>query len=247
MSSLKFCDRPGPVRAMKARQAPPKRARAAPEKNTKLVKNSTRKWKPPAAGKGRPKGALNAVTKTAREIFSAFVEGNALKLQQLFDRVAKKNPAKALSIYAKLAEFVIPKLQRTELSGQLNHGLVKELPALEDVSPVEASRIYLEMIHGTATVKFLPSVKPYVAPPPQPKPEFAVPSPMPHQEFIPAAEPPEKRRPENVIVLEHTCSLPEHQPIVDSKCAFCRQLWVKERERAEDAALCHQRPPRVVT
>jgi hypothetical protein len=67
---------------------------------------------------------------------------------------------------------------------------------------------------------------------------------------MPASAPPErpeKRLPENVIVLEHTCSLPEHQPIMDSKCAFCRQLWAKEQEAAQDAVLCRQRPPRVIT
>jgi hypothetical protein len=65
------------------------------------------------------------------------------------------------------------------------------------------------------------------------------PAQQPKPESMPAAtaleERPEKRRPENVVALEFTCSLPEHQPIVDSKCAFCRQLWVKAQEAAEDA------------
>jgi hypothetical protein len=51
----------------------------------------------------------------------------------------------------------------------------------------------------------------------------------------------------NVAVLESSCKLPEHRPIVDSKCGFCRKLW-QERQRAnEDELLRVQRPPQVVT
>ena len=249
----------------KARQAPRSSARVAPKKIRTLGKNA--EAKPPRenlgnAGKGRLKGVPNAVTKTAREIFQAFVECNALKLQELFDRVAKKSPAKALSIYAKLAEFVIPKLQRTELSGHVTSG-EKEVPAWEDVSPEEAMRMYQEMIQGgkdgkpKVTFKHLPSVKPYVAPP---RPE-AIAAPRPAQEFMPAPARPEgplsrsESAPEgaesvdpetNVLVI-----LPkhdgEHRPIVDSKCPWCRKLW-QERQRAnEDELLRVQRPPQVIT
>jgi hypothetical protein len=50
-------------------------------------------------------------------MFAAFVQGNAPKVQGLFDRVAKKNPIKALEIMVRLAEFVVPRLQRTEGGG----------------------------------------------------------------------------------------------------------------------------------
>jgi hypothetical protein len=255
MSNARATKRPnGKPAPAKARQAPPTSARAAPEKNSTLLKSAGDKpvhYKPTNAGKGRVKGVPNAITKSAREIFSAFIEGNAAKVQELFDRVARKSPAKALSIYAKLAEFVIPKLQRTELSGQLNHGVFAG-EVLTVTDPVEAARVYQEVIMGkrdAASVKIVSAPEPA-----KPSPYVALRStatlqhqPAPEPRFEQDPEPIEKRRPENVIVLEHACSLPEHQPIVDSKCAFCRQLWVKERERAEDAALCHQRPPRVVT
>jgi hypothetical protein len=260
MSTTKATKRPVAKPApMKARQAPPTSARAAPKKNTSLEKNSDGPARRNAAltraGKGRPKGVPNAITKTAREIFSAFIEGNALKLQELFDRVAKKSPAKALSIYAKLAEFVIPKLQRTELSGELNH-TVKEVPAYEDMSPEEAMRIYMETVHNTnATFKHLPSVKPYVAPP---RPEIAAPL-RPAQEFMPAPVRPSRpeSQPEDAETVEPgpetnvTLILPrhdgEHRPIVDSKCGFCRKLWVEAQKAAQDEVLRAQRPPRVVT
>jgi hypothetical protein len=52
-----------------------------------------------------------------RDVFSAFVEANAEKVQALFDRVAESDPAKALDLLARLSEFVIPKLARTDLTG----------------------------------------------------------------------------------------------------------------------------------
>jgi hypothetical protein len=229
------------------RKAPPKRPTAAPEKNSTLLKNAGDKparYKPVNAGKGRVKGVPNAITKSAREIFQAFIEGNATKVQELWDRVARKSPAKALSIYAKLAEFIIPKLQRTELSGQLNHGLVR--PAYEDVSPEEAARMYMEMIGMPAgtIIERLPSVKPYVAPPKEP----ALPPP-PALDTAPRPKPaqpepaPQPRRPENVLVLEPVHP-GDHEPIADAKCAFCRQLWVRCQE---DELLRGQRAPQVIT
>lgn len=244
----------------KARKPPPTSARAAPEKNSTLLKNAGDKparYKPPRAGIGRMKGVPNAITKTTREIIQAVIDGNASKVQGWLDRVATKNPAKAVSLFAKLAEYVIPKLQRTELSGHVT-GLVKEVPAWEDVSPEEASRMYQEMIMGgkegrpKVTLKHLPSVKPYVAPP---RPEaVAVPRPRPKVEVLrPAGLPlpedvPHGTRAQDVEEAEFS---PSHSgectPIVDSACCFCRQLWAKNLEAAQDEALRAQRPPQVIT
>jgi hypothetical protein len=232
---------------MKARQAPPKRPRAAPEKNSTLLKNAGDKparYKPCNAGKGRVKGVPNAVTKTAREIFTAFIEGNAAKVQELWDRVARKSPAKALSIYAKLAEFIIPKLSRAEIDAHVT-AEERVYPAMADMSMEEATRVYMEVIQGGKDVKFLPSVKPYVAPPK----ELTLPSP-PALDIAPRPAPPEPapqpRRPENVLVLEPPHQ-GDHQPIADSKCGFCRQMWADAKEQALDEKLRGQRPPQVVT
>jgi hypothetical protein len=273
MSKAKVTKRPlaKPAPA-KARKTPVSSARAAPEKNqgsavnnkTKTVKRN--RWPKGKSGNphGRPKGAEGKVTKTAREIFTAFIEGNAARVQQLWDRVARNNPAKALAIYAKLAEFVMPKLQRTELSGELNH--TTEITVNQN-DPVDVMGNYQAMIKGAKLI-YYDGPKPetpeqayqriimggrerrseqatpqsardaeFTEPAPDPAPAPSAPKPAPTKE----------RRPENVIVLDQACTLPEHRPIVDSKCGFCRKLWAEAQEAARDEALRAQRAPQVVT
>lgn len=70
-------------------------------------------------GGGSRKGIPNRATADARSVFSALLENNADQAQALFDRVAKKNPGKALDVLAKLAEFCIPKLSRSTIDGEL--------------------------------------------------------------------------------------------------------------------------------
>jgi hypothetical protein len=72
--------------------------------------------KPPNAGKGRKKGVPNKATADVRKAFTALLEGAADKLQIWLDRVAKKDPGRALDVIAKFAEYHVPKLSRTELS-----------------------------------------------------------------------------------------------------------------------------------
>lgn len=99
------------------------------------------------AGMGRPKGAPNKTTQTAREAFAQLVEGNAplmnewlmqvaygiptmetvIEGEETIQRQAERNgvplwlvppqPEKALDIMQKMAEYHIPKLARTELVG----------------------------------------------------------------------------------------------------------------------------------
>ena len=229
----------------KARQAPLTSARAAPEKNSTLLKNAGDKparYKPVNAGKGRVKGVPNAVTKSAREIFQAFIEGNAARVQELWEKVARKSPAKALSIYAKLAEFIIPKLQRTELSGGLDHRVAAITVNQND--PVELWGVYKEAMNG-AEINYVDGPKPKTpeqvyqeimmgGKARQPTPAPAAPEPTPQPESAPKAAEPDLT---NVTVLESSCKLPEHRPVVDSKCPWCRQLWAKQQEAALDAEL----------
>lgn len=106
------------------------------------------------AGKGRPKGAPNKTTATARQAFATLVEGNAPQMQTWLEKVAngiplmevikegdavierqvERNgvlawlvppaPDKALDIMQKMAEYHIPKLARTEHVGE-NQGPIK--------------------------------------------------------------------------------------------------------------------------
>ena len=70
------------------------------------------------AGPGRPAGVPNRSTAEVREAFASLVEGNQSRLQEWLDRVAAENPKNALDLYLRLAEFVLPKLQRVDLSAQ---------------------------------------------------------------------------------------------------------------------------------
>lgn len=75
--------------------------------------------KPPNAGKGRKKGVPNVATAAVRSAITAFVDGNAEQVQKLWERVAARDPGKALELYAKLAEFCLPKLSRSTIDGEI--------------------------------------------------------------------------------------------------------------------------------
>ena len=77
------------------------------------------------AGPGRPKGLPNKVTVQAREAIALFVDDNAPRLAQWLDAVAngdpandvKPNPAKAFELFQSVIEYHVPKLARTEHTG----------------------------------------------------------------------------------------------------------------------------------
>lgn len=75
-------------------------------------------------GRGRPAGSVNKATKTFRDTINTLLEGNAENVSVWLDQVAtgngdpdKADPAKALDLLAKLAEFAAPKLSRAEVAG----------------------------------------------------------------------------------------------------------------------------------
>jgi len=70
--------------------------------------------KRPNQGKhGPPKAVL-----AAREAIAQFVDGNAHRLQEWLDRVAKDDPEKAFSLFQSVVEYHIPKLARSEITGK---------------------------------------------------------------------------------------------------------------------------------
>ena len=79
--------------------------------------------------KGRPKGSPNKSTAMAREAIAQFVEGNAHKMQEWLEQVAVgvrndedkfivlPNPEKAFGMLQSVMEYHLPKLARTEHTG----------------------------------------------------------------------------------------------------------------------------------
>lgn len=94
--------------------------------------------------RGRPKGSPNRATADVRAAIAVFAEGNAHKLQEWLDRVAegsdgvRPDPAKAADLYLRAIEYHIPKLARTEVTGQ-------------DGGPVEVSGINIKLVRPDGT------------------------------------------------------------------------------------------------
>ena len=78
----------------------------------------------PNPNAGRPAGSPNKATTNAREAIAAFVEGNVGRLNGLLDRIAEDNPKAAFDCIMGICEYHIPKLARTEHTGE-NGGPVK--------------------------------------------------------------------------------------------------------------------------
>lgn len=72
-----------------------------------------------AGNPGKPKGAINHSTKVAREAIARLVDGNAERMQGWLDEIAEtKGPEVAWRCLADVIEYHIPKLARTEHTGE---------------------------------------------------------------------------------------------------------------------------------
>ena len=80
----------------------------------KIVRN---KRLPPAAGRGRPKGALNKVGADEKALLAQVANYGLERAQKWLERVARRSPARAIALTVKLCEFCVPKLRSTELTG----------------------------------------------------------------------------------------------------------------------------------
>jgi hypothetical protein len=69
-------------------------------------------------GPGQPKGSVNKATATARNAISGFIEAKAAEVESPWVRVAEQDPGKALELYAKIAEFILPKIARMEVKAE---------------------------------------------------------------------------------------------------------------------------------
>ena len=79
------------------------------------------KGQPRPIGAGRKKGSVNLIAKETREVIQDVIDGNGANLGKWLEQVAQDDPAKALELFLKLSEFVLPKLSRTEHAGAVAH------------------------------------------------------------------------------------------------------------------------------
>jgi hypothetical protein len=100
---------------------------------------------PGKAGPGRPKGSPNKVTRDARAALAAFLDESAPRAVELWKKVAKRDPARALELINKLGDYVIPKLARTEVSGP-GGGPIPTATATANISDDEAMKVYMQLV-----------------------------------------------------------------------------------------------------
>lgn len=72
---------------------------------------------------GRKKGTSNVVTRDIKEAFKNLLEMNLENMTEWLQRIALKNPDTAFDLMLKLAEYNIPKLSRSELTGKEGNDL----------------------------------------------------------------------------------------------------------------------------
>lgn len=63
---------------------------------------------------GRKKGTPNKTTKEIKEAFELIVDNNLNNIDEWIKNIADDNPEKAINIILKFAEYVLPKLNKTE-------------------------------------------------------------------------------------------------------------------------------------
>ncbi len=80
---------------------------------------------------GRPKGSVNQVSRDFKETIRMLLEANSVNVAIWLERVAEENPAKALELLSRLAEFAVPRLKSVELSGDKDNPLrIEEIKRL---------------------------------------------------------------------------------------------------------------------
>jgi hypothetical protein len=66
------------------------------------------------ANSGRQKGVTNKTTSDIKEAYKLLIENNLDNLTSWLEKVAEKDPAKAISLLSELSEYVLPKLARQD-------------------------------------------------------------------------------------------------------------------------------------
>lgn len=81
---------------------------------------------------GRVAGTPNKVTTQFKEALNLLLEECSPRMIDWLERVAKEDPAKALDMVSKLAEYVHPKLARSEIDATHNGNLRIEVVKFAD-------------------------------------------------------------------------------------------------------------------
>lgn len=76
---------------------------------------------------GRPKGAKNKKTEAIRLAYQKLTEDNLENMTRWLSQIAADDPAKAMDMMLRLSEYIIPKLARTELTGNDGDDLFKNI------------------------------------------------------------------------------------------------------------------------
>jgi|SRR3972149_162388 len=69
-------------------------------------------------GPGRPKGVPNGITKEVREAFQQVFRSQIKNVNAWFRETSESKPEKALELLLSLGEYFVPKLSRTEITGE---------------------------------------------------------------------------------------------------------------------------------
>lgn len=86
-------------------------------------------------------GVPNKINSEIRETFQMLIKGNLPKIEDWLKQVAEENPEKALMIIAKYAEFVLPKLSRSEVL-MFEPEVIPDLSKLSDSALEEMEALY---------------------------------------------------------------------------------------------------------
>ena len=86
-------------------------------------------FKPGQSGNpdGRPKGSRNKATEHVRAAYQKLTEDNLENMSIWLTQIAAENPEKAMTLMLQLSEFIIPKLARTEVTGNDGEDLFKNV------------------------------------------------------------------------------------------------------------------------
>lgn len=76
---------------------------------------------------GRPKGSPNKATHYVREAYQKLTEDNLENMTRWLQTIAAEDPKVAFELMLKMSEYVLPKLQRQEITGSDGEDLFKNI------------------------------------------------------------------------------------------------------------------------